>query len=412
MRPWSTRVLLVTAVAAVACNPVGDDMWFRGDLKAAASAAGERDTLVFVEFYTRWCSWCRRLESETLTDPAARAELSGLVSVRLDAEGDGRREARRFGVESYPTMVFLSPAGEEVERIVGYLPPDRFVAELQRIRTGDTLFACLERLRDDPADRQAIQRVVQGLLERADPEGAIAKIKRFHSIDGHDHEICRRLMFESGRDLHDRLYLTAAKLYRTGWDRHLVVPPVPGVMQLKGLFDDDLLDLDPEEQADRLRQAKFDDTTALLELVDAEDLPDRDLYGAAELALRGGHYDLAGNLYEQWFIRAATEAGAEDLSRAARQLYLAHESVDTAMAMARAAYAEDPSADIADTLARLLYVDGQTGNAIALARTAAATARDQRAHDYLRAAELMERGSELDDRPAFEDYPGSCSPQD
>ena len=412
MKTWPLLVLWLTALSLVACNPAGDDLWFRGGLDAATEAAAERETLVFVEFYTSWCSWCRRLETETLTDVEVRRELDRLVAVRLDAEGDGREAANRFGIESYPTMVFLDGAGEEVERLVGYLPPDRFLAELRRIRTGDTLFACLEQLRDDPGDREAVQRAVRGLLERSDPEGAIAKIELYHGTPGHDHEFCERLMFEAGRDLHYRLYLTAAKLYRKGWERPMDVPPVPGTMRLRELFDDNLLDLDADTQAARLRQVRFDDAAALLKLVDSGEIPEVELYGVAELALRGGHYELAGDLYQQWFADASAGAGADDLNRAAWQLYLAREAVDTAVEMARTAYRTDPSADVADTLARLLYVDGQTVDAIALARSAAAEAQGDRAREYLQVVELMEQGRDLGDRPAFEDYPGPPPPRD
>ncbi|HSL17269.1 MAG TPA: thioredoxin fold domain-containing protein [Methylomirabilota bacterium] len=410
MKTWPLLVIWLAALALVACAPSGDDLWFRGGLDAAIEEAAERETLVFVEFYTPWCSWCRRLEAETLTDADVRRELDGLVAVRLDAEGNGREAADRFGIESYPTMVFLDGAGEEVERIVGYLPPERFLAELRRIRTGDTLFACLEQLRDNPADREAVKRAVKGLLERSDPEGAIAKIELYHGVPGHDHELCKQLMFEAGRDLHYRLYLTAAKLYRKGWERPMDVPPVPGAERLRQLFEEGLVELDPEEQAERLRKARFADTEALLDLVTADEMPKGDLYGVAELALRGGHYDLAGELYAIWFAEASEGAGADDLNRAAWQLYLARESVDTAVEMARTAYEADPSADVADTLARLLYVDGQRVDAIALARSAAAEAHGDRALEYLDVVELMEQGRDLGDRPAFEDYPGPPGP--
>jgi hypothetical protein len=189
------------------------------------------------------------------------------------------------------------------------------------------------------------------------------------------------------------------------------VPPVPGAERLRQLFEEGLVELDPEEQAERLRAARFADTEALLDLVAADDMPKGDLYGAAELALRGGHYELAGDLYQRWFADATASAGADDLNRAAWQLYLARESVDTAVEMARTAYHADPSADIADTLARLLYVDGQRADAIALARSAAAEAQGDRAREYLEVVELMEQGRDLGDRPAFEDYPGPPGPR-
>lgn len=406
MKPWPALIFTIAIATFVACGPASDDLWYHGDLSAATEKAADADTLVFVEFYTDWCSWCRRLESETLTNREVREELSKFVSIRLDAEKGGAEAARRFGVESYPTMIFLDPSGEEVERISGYLPPEKFIEEVRRIKTGDTLYACLQTLDDDPTNVEAIRRAVTGLLERADPEGAIAKIKSFHAADGHDHEICRRLMFQAGRDLHYRVYLRAAKLYRDGWKTSIEVPPVPGSERLAVLLQEGLTELDPGEQAELMRTARFEDSLELLSMVDQDSVEGDELFGLGAFAFRGGHYKLAADIYEQWFSETETVHDADMLNRAAWQLYLARESLDSAVAMARQAYELDPSADIADTLARSLYASGEHMEAVELERLAAENAQSGRAEQYLEVADKMQRLLDLDDEPAFESYPG------
>ena len=406
MKRWSALIFTITITTLVACHQASDGFWFQGDLGAAKEAAAEEGTLVFVEFYTDWCSWCRRLESETLTNREVKAELNKFVAIRLNAEQEGKSAAKRYGVESYPTMIFLDPTGEEVERITGYLPPDKFIEEVRRIRTGDTLYACLQELEDDPTNTEAIRRAVEGLLDRADPDGAIAKIKSFHSEEGHDHEICEQLMFHAGRDLHYRVYLRAAKLYRSGWKTSIEVPPVPGSKRLAGLLQDGLVELDPVEQADLMRTARFEDSLELLDIVTLDNVHGEELLGLASFAFRGGHYEIAAGLYQRWFEETETAHAAEDLNRAAWQLYLAQESLDIALAMARQAYDLDPSADIADTLARLLYLNNEPREAVELERKAAKTAEGGRAEEYLEIADKMQRLIELGDKPAFESYPG------
>ena len=405
MNRWSMLAFILLATA-VACSPVSEDFWFDGSLDQAIAAAKQDNTLVFVEFKTEWCSWCRRLEAETLTDTDVKRELEEMVALQLDAEKEGKQEAERFGIESYPTMVFLDPSGEEVERIVGYLPPDKFLAEVRRIRTGDTLYACLQELHDDPTNIDAIRRAVEGLLERSDPEGAIARIKKFHSQDGHAHDTCRELMFLAGRDLHYRVYLKAAKLYREGWKTTIEAPPIPGTEALSTLFNEGLTGLEPNQQAKLMRQARFDDAAALLEMVDLEQADGEALFAAAAFAFRGGHYELAGTLYEQWYEDPTTTHSADMLNRAAWQLYLARESIGSAIAMARHAFTLEPSADIADTLARLLYADGQREEAIDLETKAAELADRGQAEGFREAVERMKAGINLEDEPAFESYPG------
>jgi len=138
VRTRSRRLTLAIALAlsGVACGGGGDRPWFRGDLEAALATATDTDRMVMVEFYTDWCVWCRRLEEVTFADPQVVAELEMLVPIRLDAEGRGREAASRYGVDRYPTVVLLDASGTEIGRILGFLPPDRFLGELRRIRDG------------------------------------------------------------------------------------------------------------------------------------------------------------------------------------------------------------------------------------------------------------------------------------
>lgn len=402
-RPALFVILAVLGVAA--CGPTGDDFWFDGTLEEAIAAASEQGLMVFVEFNTDWCSWCRRLEAETLTDRDVRAELDQMVAIQLDAEAEGASAASRFEIESYPTMVFLDSNGDEIERIVGYLPPDKLLAEVRRIRAGDTLAACLKQLAQDPTNAEAVRRVVEGLLDRSDPEGAIAKIRIFHSADGHDHDTCRRLMFLAGRDLHYRVYLKTAKLYRNDWPTAPDVPAVPGVARLHELLQEGAPDLDPAEQAVRIRQARFDDARELLDMAGTDAAAGEELFALAAFAFRGGHYELAADLYRRWFADGETTHPADMLNRAAWQLYLARRSIPLAVTMARQAYSLDPSADVTDTLARLLYVAGDHAEAVELEQQAADRAAPDRAAEYLAVAELMKARGQLTDTPAFESFP-------
>jgi len=405
MNRWSMLILVMTAMA-VACSPATEDFWFQGNLEQASQEAKKNDTLVFIEFNTEWCSWCRRLESETLTDRDVRRELGEMIALQLDAEKEGAQAAQRFGIESFPTMIFLDPTGEEVERIVGYLPPDKFVTEVRRIRTGDTLYACLQELQEDPTNADAIRRAVEGLLERSDPEGAIARIKKFDAQDGHSHDTCKKLMFLAGRDLHYRVYLRAAKVYREGWKATIDIPPVPGTNKLNALYEAGLPELEPDEQATLMRKARFEDAAELLEMVDLDTADGDAFFALAAFAFRGGHYAIAADHYDRWFEDPATPHTADMLNRAAWQLYLARESLDTAVAMARQAFSLDPSADIADTFARVLYISGEHAEAIELEKKAAELSDGGRADGYREAVEKMKTGVDLNDQPAFETYPG------
>jgi thiol-disulfide isomerase/thioredoxin/tetratricopeptide (TPR) repeat protein len=401
----------LAAVGTAACQRDASKTWFKGDLGAARAEAGRRDTVVMIEFYAEWCNWCRRLEADTFSAPAVRRELEQIVSLRRDAEKDGAELAARFGVDSYPTMIFLDAAGNEMDRIIGYLPPAPFLERIGRIRTGDTFLACLRQLEEDPGDVDAIERSVGGLLERSDPEGAISRIEAFHqATEGNELALCRKLMFTARSELHARVYQRAAKLYRGGWPRSFDVPDTTGTSNLYALLTTGLTELSADEQAGRLRQARFDDAADLLEIPDLGEGTREGLLNVADFAFRNGHYDFAADLYVQWFeveVEVEVEgADPEILNDVAWRLYLSGRELANAIDIAQRSFTLKPDPETADTLARLLYVTGAVEEAVALEERAAREAEGSRSETYSRVAQRMEAGEPLDDKPTFDSYPG------
>ena len=66
--------------------------------------------------------------------------------MKIDAEkGEGIDLAKRFGVRGFPTIVFANAKGEEIDRIVGYLPPEPFLIQLERIKSGKNTLPALLR---------------------------------------------------------------------------------------------------------------------------------------------------------------------------------------------------------------------------------------------------------------------------
>ena len=406
------RVMVIVGVVAVfaaaACRYEQKQVWFVGDFEAARAEAANRGTLVMVEFYTDWCSWCRRLESDTFSVPEVQQELLQLVAMKTDAEKEGMELARKFGVDSYPTMVFLDPDGNEMERILGYLPPEKFLQRVQKIRVGDTFLACLRKLEEDPGDRDAIERSVAGLLERSDPEGAISRIETFHqATDGQQMDVCRKLMFTARVELHSRVYQRAATLYRRGWDRAFEVPDTSGTERLHALVAQGLTDEEVDEQATMLREARYEDAGALLEIPDLEAASSSGMLEIADFAFRNGHFDLSTDLYLRWYEEEGSAAKPAILNDVAWRLYLARQQLEIATEIARRSYETKADAETADTLARLLYVTGKTEEAITMQKIAAETAEKSRGEAFRAVVERMANGETLDDRPNFENYPGT-----
>ena len=409
MGRWKT-VVLVAGVGLLVLGLSGcadrSDPWFDSGFESALAEAGERGTLVMVDFKTDWCTWCKRLDRDTFSDPAVVAELGELVALQLDAEKEGVDAAERYGVRSYPTILFLDSAGHEVDRILGYLPPDAFLTEVQRIRAGDTFNACLARLNEDPANLEALERAVEGLLERSDAIAAIVRVEAFHDAhpeDGNGHDHCRSLMFTARSTMNEGLYRSAARLFRRDWPEVPEVPDSLGIAHLHALLSD-IKEIQDDRQA--LRSARFEDAGALLEVIDPEDLDTVQVLGVAGFAFRAGHYDLATDLYRRWFDLRQVGEGVESLNQVGWNLYLMGRETKAALAMAQEAYDVDREAGIGDTLARLLYAEGKVDQAIEIETRAAADSDGRSAEEFAAAVEIMQSGGDLEDRPSFEDFPG------
>jgi thiol:disulfide interchange protein len=130
-----TKTLSATTLAAVLvlflAGLTNDEL--RSPFDRAARLASDRRTLLLVDFTTEWCGWCRKLEREVYPDPAVAGQLSRVVYVRLDAEREGAALARRYGVDGFPTLIFLTPSGSVAGQILGFMPAPEFAAKARAI---------------------------------------------------------------------------------------------------------------------------------------------------------------------------------------------------------------------------------------------------------------------------------------
>lgn len=128
-------------------------MWYSWEEAVEASKDDPRK--FFVDVYTDWCGWCKRMDQTTFKDPQVVQYLNAhFYPVKLNAEQradiqyDGKvfkfRNVGRRGVHElayslldgklgYPSYVYLNEKQERIAISPGYKPADQLLGELKRM---------------------------------------------------------------------------------------------------------------------------------------------------------------------------------------------------------------------------------------------------------------------------------------
>ena len=154
--------------------------WFQGTWAELLAEAKKTHKPIFIDFWTTWCGWCKKLDKDTFSDASVVEAMKGVLCYSVDAEKsdpkaemDGVRLAQRFAARGYPYLVFTDASGELTDRISGYLPPADFLREATRILSGEnTLGELRARVGLEPANLFLRGDYMQRLLQYGDAEGA------------------------------------------------------------------------------------------------------------------------------------------------------------------------------------------------------------------------------------------------
>ncbi len=90
-----------------------------------------------VEFSAEWCLPCVEMEHSTFTDPSVLREAARFSMLQADVtESSDENDLllEKFGVLGVPTIIFYDSAGQEVDRVVGFVDADEFRNLMGRVR--------------------------------------------------------------------------------------------------------------------------------------------------------------------------------------------------------------------------------------------------------------------------------------
>jgi thioredoxin-related protein len=105
---------------------------------------------IFVDVYTDWCGWCKKMDKDTFQDEKVAAYVNeNYYAVKLNAESNKqhslggamvseRQVARQWKVSGYPTVVFLEEDFRTIMPVGGYKKPNEFLKILEGFRNSSS----------------------------------------------------------------------------------------------------------------------------------------------------------------------------------------------------------------------------------------------------------------------------------
>lgn len=102
-------------------NLIIAEIHFLKSYEEAMEIAKLKQKPIFIDAMAYWCGPCKRMETDVFTDETIGTFFNAnFVNVQIDAFID-KKFKNQFNISAYPTLLFLNPNGEIIQRRIGYL---------------------------------------------------------------------------------------------------------------------------------------------------------------------------------------------------------------------------------------------------------------------------------------------------
>ena len=147
------KKMIIIVLSVIIGMPLFAQVKWHSIEEANSAKIGER--LYFVDFYTSWCGYCKKMDRNTFADSTVAKILNKYYyPVKFDAESNkevkwfgqnyksvysGRSRIHEFakGISGFPTFRLYRSNGTVFQDIPGYYPPKEFVVVLWYFANGD-----------------------------------------------------------------------------------------------------------------------------------------------------------------------------------------------------------------------------------------------------------------------------------
>lgn len=169
----------LTALSATAQNR--EIVFKEADWKTQLANAKKENKLIFFDAYTSWCGPCKMMAKDVFTkDSVADLFNQTFINVKYDMEkGEGIALKDKFGVNAFPTYLFINGDGEVVHKIVGSAPAGEFMQEAGKaLKPESTVFGLARKFNGGDHSEATALAYLEGLEKayESDKMGRVAKV--------------------------------------------------------------------------------------------------------------------------------------------------------------------------------------------------------------------------------------------
>lgn len=137
-------------------------------LEEGLEKAKKENKNVFIDVFATWCGPCKYLSKNVFVDKELGEFMNEhFVCLKIDGEkGDGPQIMRDFRLSSYPTMLFLNPEKELLNKIIGVVGPEEIMSAGNDIvfPENTTIYKLTERYEAGERDREFLSEYIVELL--------------------------------------------------------------------------------------------------------------------------------------------------------------------------------------------------------------------------------------------------------
>lgn len=137
----------------------------KGTWKDIVSKAKRENKPIFLDCYTTWCGPCKQMNNTVFTLPeVAEYFNTNFINAKFDMEkGEGLKLKEIFGINAFPTYVYIDVNEVVLNKIVGSMPAEEFLTKSQEGLSENGLLAMQKRYSSGERDDSFILQYLRTL---------------------------------------------------------------------------------------------------------------------------------------------------------------------------------------------------------------------------------------------------------